>query len=281
MSDPDANSGRKAVDRGTQGLRLAKVCVDYGAENILKQIDAIVPEGRLIALAGPNGSGKSTLLSAMARLLKPNSGQVCLDGKSIHRISSRELARHLGILPQNPLLPEAITALDLVSRGRFPHQGVLRQWTPGDDHAIEEAMRLTGTLEFADRQVDQLSGGQRQRCWIAMAIAQETRIMLLDEPTAFLDLRYQIEILDLLHDLSRNHGRTIVVVLHDLNCVMSYADTIFFLKNGALAADPVEPRNCTPELVSEIFDIDVLAATHPQSDRPVFLPVSGRQAGGA
>lgn len=260
-------------------MRLIDVCAGYGAKDILTHIDAVVPHGRMVVLAGPNGSGKSTLLSAMARLLKPKSGSVCLDGQSIHKTPSRELARRLGILPQNPVLPDGLTVFDLVSRGRFPHQGFFRQWSAADDTAVENAMLLTGTLDLADRQVDLLSGGQKQRCWIAMAIAQDTDIMLLDEPTAFLDLRYQVEILDLLHDLTRNHGRTVVVVLHDLNCAMTYADLVFFLKDGRLAGDAIEPQHCTAELISSIFDIDVMPARHPQTGRPMFMPVSRTLAG--
>jgi iron complex transport system ATP-binding protein len=255
------------------GLLLDGICAGYGSKPVLTNICAAVPKGQMLALVGPNGSGKSTLLSTMARLMKPSDGHVCLDGKSVHAVPTRDLARKLGILPQNPVLPEGMRVFDLVSRGRFPHQGLFKQWSDADDIAVETAMRLTDTLQFAERQMDDLSGGQRQRCWIAMAIAQETGIVMLDEPTAFLDMRYQVEILDLLHDLTRNHGRTVIVVLHDLNCAITYADSILLLKDGRLVGDALSPTECTRELISRVFDIDVLAIQHPETGRPFFLPV--------
>ncbi|WP_196809318.1 ABC transporter ATP-binding protein [Rhizobium sp. 2MFCol3.1] len=262
----------------SDGLRVKQITAGYGSKVVLDAIEAVIPRGKMIALVGPNGSGKSTLLSTMARLMKPVAGQVCLDGKAIHKMPTRELARKLGILPQNPILPEGMRVFDLVSRGRFPHQGLFKQWSEADEAAVQRAMTLTDTLQFADRKVDDLSGGQRQRCWIAMAIAQDTDIMMLDEPTAFLDMRYQVEILDLLYALTRDHGRTVVVVLHDLNCAITYADMIMFLKDGQLVGDPVPPEACTAQVISSVFDIDVVVTDHPRSGRPFVMPVSGHWA---
>ncbi|MGU3401366.1 ABC transporter ATP-binding protein [Brucellaceae bacterium D45D] len=267
-------TGEKPCPRmGGEGLRIERMSAGYGAKVILHEIHTNLISGQFIALVGPNGSGKSTLLSAMARLIRPTSGQVCLDGKSVHKMPTRYLARKLGILPQNPILPEGLRVFDLVMRGRFPHQGFLRQWSEVDEQAVEMAMRLTNTLQFADTQVDDLSGGQKQRCWIAMAIAQQTDIIMLDEPTTFLDMRYQVEILDLLEDLTQRHNRTVIVVLHDLNSAIAYADKILFLKDGKLVGDAITPAECKGELISQVFDIDVLVAEHPQTGRPFILPV--------
>lgn len=256
----------------TAGLSAQDVSFAYGATPILRGVSLEIAPQRLTALVGPNGSGKSTLLGALARLLRPGSGEVLLDGKAIARLPTREVARRLGILPQNPPLPEAITAFDLVSRGRFPHRGAFGGLGKADLVAIETAMRATSTLPLARRPVDALSGGQRQRCWIAMALAQETPIILLDEPTAFLDLRYQVEVLDLLRALTVDHGRTIVVALHELNLAASHADQMVFFRNGAVIdAGPTEVV-CTAGMIEEVFGLKVLALTHPQTGRPVFVP---------
>lgn len=276
LDTPPSNGQAACIEKA---LSIEALCAGYRDKDVLHDIEARIPQGQMIALVGPNGSGKSTLLSAMARLISPASGQVCLEGKSVHRMPTRDLAKKLGILPQNPAVPEGMQVFDLVSRGRFPHQGLFKQWTKTDEQAVETAMRLTGTLEFAHRQVDDLSGGQRQRCWIAMAIAQETQTILLDEPTAFLDMRYQVEILDLLQMLTRRHGRTVVVVLHDLNSAIAYADTILFLKNGRLVGDPVVPGDCSAQLISDVFDIDVVAANHPLTGRPFMMPAGPKRAG--
>jgi iron complex transport system ATP-binding protein len=276
MTQHDIHGDSGMTGTASAALTIEGVSAAYGAKAVLENIVASIPRGRMLALVGPNGSGKSTLLSTIARLMTPTAGQVCLDGKSVHRFPTKELAKRLGILPQNPVLPEGMRVFDLVARGRFPHQGLFKQWSEADETAVEAAMRMTDTLQFADRQVDDLSGGQRQRCWIAMAIAQETETILLDEPTAFLDMRYQVEILDLLHRLTRDHGRTVVVVLHDLNCAITYADQILFLKQGRLASDALAPSDCTPALISDVFGVKVLVARHPQTGRPFVMPVSTR-----
>lgn len=232
----------------------------------------------MTVLVGANGSGKSTMLCTIARLLRPMGGAVLLDGKAIHEQQTQSVSRRLGILPQSPLLPEGLTVFELVSRGRFPWQNFMRQWTDADEQAVEEALRLTGTHEFAHLPVESLSGGQRQRCWIAMALAQRTPVILLDEPTTFLDLRYQVEILELLHDLTRRYGRTVVVVLHDLNFAVNYGDTLVFLRQGKLQGVIHAGEACTPELIKAVFDVEVQMSINPQTGKPFFLPF--RAAGG-
>lgn len=176
------------------------------------------------------------------------------------------------MLPQSPLLPDGLTVFELVSRGRYPWQNFMRQWSAEDEEAVHDALRMTGTLEFAHLPVDSLSGGQRQRCWIAMALAQQTATILLDEPTTFLDLRYQVDILELLHDLTRLHGRTVVVVLHDLNFAVNYADTVVFLRQGRLEGVIREGEHCTPALIKAVFDVDVQMSVNPLTGKPFFMP---------
>ena len=223
-------------------------------------------------IVGANGCGKSTLLSTIARLLQPLGGTALLDGKAIHGQPTKDVARQLGILPQSPLLPEGLTVFELVSRGRFPWQNFMRQWSDEDELAVEEALRLTGTAAFAHLPVESLSGGQRQRCWIAMALAQQTPYILLDEPTTFLDLRYQVEILELLHTLTRQHGRTVVVVLHDLNFAVNYGDSLVFLRQGKVQGVLHEGDVCTPELIKTVFDVDVHMSLNPLTGKPFFMP---------
>jgi len=224
------------VKPAEQGIVLDALSAGYGQTLIVDDINLTIPTGKMTVLAGANGSGKSTLLSTIARMLKPLGGCVRLDGQAIHQMPTKAVSRQLGILPQSPLTPEGLTVFELVSRGRYPWQGLMRQWSEADELAVEEALRLTGTAEFAHLPVDSLSGGQRQRCWIAMVLAQQTATILLDEPTTWLDLRYQVDILELLQTLTREHGRTVVTVLHDLNFAVNYADLLVFLKQGASPA---------------------------------------------
>ncbi len=245
----------------------------YGSKTIVSSADIAFEKNTLTVLLGPNGSGKSTLLSTLARLLRPSEGTVLLHGRSIHELPTREVASELGILPQAPVLPENMTAFDLVSFGRHPHLGMLRRWTDADSSAVKDAMQLTGTLEFSDRSIDSLSGGQRQRCWIAMALAQETGVILLDEPTTFLDLKYQVEVMELLHSLVHSHNRTIIAVLHDLNLALSYADRLVMMKEGQIRANLFDPGSCTPELVQDVFDLQVISVPNPANNgRPIFMP---------
>ena len=255
-----------------QGLILDNVSAGYHKKIIVDGVSFSVPTEKMTVLVGANGCGKSTLLSTIARILQPMGGSILLDGKAIHGQPTKDVARQLGILPQSPLLPEGLTVFELVSRGRFPWQNFMRQWSDEDELAVEEALRLTGTAAFAHLPVESLSGGQRQRCWIAMALAQQTPYILLDEPTTFLDLRYQVEILELLHTLTRQHGRTVVVVLHDLNFAVNYGDSLVFLRQGKVEGVLHEGDACTPELIKAVFDVDVHMSINPLTGKPFFMP---------
>lgn len=254
------------------GLTIKNLRAGYQKNIIIDDINLQLPAGKMTILAGPNGSGKSTLLNTIARMISPVDGQVIIDGKDIHQQPTRQLARQLGILPQSPLLPEGLTVAELVSRGRFPWQGFLRQWSESDELAVQEALRLTGTEALAGVPVDSLSGGQRQRCWIAMTLAQQTPVILLDEPTTFLDLRYQVDILELLRDLTLHHQRTVIMVLHDLNFAVNYADCLVFLKQGRLCSVTDDPQQCTPELIRSVFDLEVHMSVNPLTGKPFFMP---------
>lgn len=260
-------------------LRTNALRAGYPQHPVTGEISLSFPQGKMTILAGANGSGKSTLLNTVARMLPPLAGQVILDGKAIHQQPTRQVARKLGILPQSPLLPEGLSVLELISRGRFPWQGFMRQWSETDEQAVTEAMRLTGTESLAHLPVDTLSGGQRQRCWIAMTLAQQTPVILLDEPTTFLDLRYQVEILELLRDLTEHHQRTVIMVLHDLNFAVNYADRLVFLKQGDIAGVIDDVADCTPHLIRSVFDLDVQMALNPQTGKPFFLPFPTRNSG--
>lgn len=257
---------------GALPLEAHKLAAGYGGETVLRDIFLEVPSQSLTLLVGPNGSGKSTLLALLSRLLKPIAGSVLLDGKAMATLPTRDVARKLGILPQSPLVPEGLTVYDLVSRGRYPHQGFLKQWTDADERAVGTALQVTGTAEFATRPVDSLSGGQRQRCFIALTLAQETGIILFDEPTSYLDLRYQVEVMELISRLPRDYGRTVIAVLHDLNFAMQYADRLVFLKSGRIHRLVEDPEDCTAELVREVFETSVARLHHPETGKPVFLP---------
>lgn len=264
-----------------QGIVLEALSAGYHQQVIVDNINLTLPAGKMTVLVGANGSGKSTLLGTIARMLKPLGGSVLLDGKAIHQQPTKAVSRQLGILPQSPIVPEGLTVFELVSRGRFPWQSFMRQWSEDDELAVLEALNLTGTAGFAHQPVDSLSGGQRQRCWIAMALAQQTPVILLDEPTTFLDLRYQVEILELLHSLTRHHQRTVVVVLHDLNFAVNYADTLVFLKQGRLQGVLHEGDNCTPELIKSVFDVDVQMSVNPLTGKPFFMPFRKPHGDGA
>lgn len=253
-------------------LEARGVVSGYGAEPIVRGVDLDVPRGRISVIIGANACGKSTLLKTMARLLAPQEGQVLLEGRSIHEIPTKELARSLGLLPQSPIAPEGIVVADLVGRGRHPHQRLFRAWSPADDEAVTDALRATGVLELADRPVDELSGGQRQRVWIAMALAQRTGVLLLDEPTTFLDVARQVEVLDLLADLNEARGTTIVMVLHDMNLAARYADHIFAMAHGELVASGTPGEVITADLVRETFDLDCDVVVDPVSGAPMVLP---------
>ncbi|GAA1205219.1 MSMEG_1061 family FMN-dependent PPOX-type flavoprotein [Prauserella alba] len=250
-----------------------RISLGYGDRRVVDDLSVTIPPGRITVIVGPNACGKSTLLRGMARLLRPTSGAACLDGKSIHSLSSRDVARQLGILPQSPSAPESISVTDLVGRGRSPHQGWFGRWSDADEQAVADAMRATGTLDLADRAVDELSGGQRQRVWIAMALAQRTGVLLLDEPTTFLDLTHQVEVLDLLADLNRTEGTTIVAVLHDLNLACRYADHLVVLSEGRLIAEGMPREVVTEALVRDVFALPSRVIDDPVSATPLIVPI--------
>jgi iron complex transport system ATP-binding protein len=245
----------------------------YGDLVVIEDLDLVVPPGAITSIVGANACGKSTLLRAMSRLLAPRRGSVLLDGAAVHRMPARQLARILGLLPQSPIAPEGITVADLVGRGRHPHQGILSRWSDRDTAAVAEALEATDTVDLADRAVDELSGGQRQRVWIAMALAQETDVLLLDEPTTFLDVAHQVDVLDLLTDLNRDRGTTIVMVLHDLNLAARYSDRLVAMRDGGVAATGSPEDVVTPELVREVFGLESQVITDPVSGRPVIMPI--------
>lgn len=252
-------------------LTAEQLTLAYDQATIIRAMSVSVPSGAITALVGPNGCGKSTLLRGLARLLAPRGGAAFLDGKAIHRIPTRELARQLGILPQNPSAPEGLTVRELVAQGRYPHQSWLQQWAAEDDAALRKALDLTGMAELADRPVDALSGGQRQRAWIAMTLAQQTDVILLDEPTTFLDLAHQIEVLQLLERLNRDEGRTIVMVLHDLNHATRHAQHLIAMRAGALVAAGPPREVVTPRLLQEVFGVEADVVPDPRTGVPICL----------
>ena len=257
----------------THTFQTNNIQAGYDQKTILENINLSIPSNKISIIIGANGSGKSTLLKTMARLIKPTAGQVVLDGKSIYKMPSKELARRLGLLPQSPIVPEGITVADLVGRGRFPHQTFLKGWSKKDYEAVAEALEMMNIAEFADRSIDELSGGQRQRVWIAMALAQQTDILLLDEPTTYLDITYQVEILDLLMDLNKKFGTTIVMVLHDINLSARYADYLFAMRDGSLIAEGAPNDIISSELIKDTFNLDCQVMNDPVSNTPLIVPI--------
>ena len=254
-------------------LTVDALTLGYGDRTVVEGLDLVIPPGRITAIVGANACGKSTLLRSMSRLLAPRAGTVLLDGKAVHRTPAKQLARTLGLLPQSPIAPEGITVADLVGRGRQPHQGILSRWTAADDAAVAEALTATQTAELAERAVDELSGGQRQRVWIAMALAQQTDVLLLDEPTTFLDISHQVEVLDLLTDLNRSRGTTIVMVLHDLNLAARYSDHLVALAGGGIRAQGSPAEVLTEEVVLDVFGIASRVVLDEVSGTPLMLPI--------
>lgn len=248
----------------------------YGAAPVVDRLSLAVPTGAVTVIVGANACGKSTLLRGMARLLAPRHGAVLLDGAAIHRLPTKQVATRVGLLPQNPIAPEGITVADLVRRGRYPHQGWLRRWCSTDEDAVTAAMLATDVLALAASSMDELSGGQRQRAWLAMALAQETEILLLDEPTTFLDVAHQVEVLDLLCDLNRARGTTIVMVLHDLNLAARYGDHLVAMVRGQVAAAGPPAEVITEQLVRDVFAMDSRVIPDPVAGTPLVVPL-GRQ----
>jgi len=253
-------------------LSAASLSLAYGERTIVDGLDLEVPAGAITAIIGANGCGKSTLLRALARLLKPRTGEVLLDGVALPKLHTKQIARTLGLLPQSPVAPEGIVVADLVGRGRQPHQSMLARWSAHDDEIVAQALETTRIADLADRSIDELSGGQRQRVWIAMALAQQTDILLLDEPTTFLDVAHQVEVLDLLTDLNRERGTTIVMVLHDMNLAARYADHLFALRDGRIIAAGAPGDIMSADLIREVFDLDSLVIDDPVSGAPIVLP---------
>ncbi|MGH8934608.1 MAG: ABC transporter ATP-binding protein [Egibacteraceae bacterium] len=255
-------------------LSARNVRLAYDDRLVIDDLSLEIPPGQITVIVGANACGKSTLLRGLARLLKPRGGTVYLDGKRISRLPTREVATKLGILPQSPVAPEGLTVADLVGRGRYPHQRWFRQWTTEDETVVTAALEATRTADLANRPVDELSGGQRQRAWIAMALAQGTPIMLLDEPTTFLDIAHQVEVLDLLVELNQTEERTIVLVLHDLNHACRYAHHIVAMANGEIVAEGRPADVVTEELVEQVFDLDCRIIPDPVAGTPLVIPVS-------
>lgn len=252
-------------------LRAEAVTLKYETRVISRDLTLSIPDGAFTAIVGPNACGKSTLLRALARLLPPEKGRVVLDGKAISELPSREVARRLGLLPQSPSSPDGITVADLVARGRFPHQSLLRQWSPEDASAVEAAMAATGVGDLAARPVSDLSGGQRQRVWIAMVLAQETPILLLDEPTTYLDIVHQVDLLELLARLNAE-GRTVVTVLHELNLAFRYASHVIAMREGGVVAEGAPGEIVTEDLMQSVFDLSALVMPDPLTGRPMVIP---------
>jgi iron complex transport system ATP-binding protein len=259
----------------TAPVRLAAehVRLAYDDRVVVDDLDLELTEGSFTAIVGPNGCGKSTLLRALGRLLRPTAGQVLLDGRAISRTPTREVAKVLGLLPQTPVAPEGLTVGDLVARGRHPHQTWLRQWSRDDEAVVAEALAWTDMAGLADRPVDALSGGQRQRAWISMALAQGTDLLLLDEPTTYLDLSHQIDVLELVGRLHAERGRTVVVVLHDLNLAARYAKRLVAMKDGALVASGTPDEVLTEQLLADVFDLEARVVPDPVTGTPMVVPV--------
>ncbi|WP_082869516.1 ABC transporter ATP-binding protein [Corynebacterium stationis] len=254
-------------------LHVKDVSVGYGERTVLDTLNVDIKRGTVTSIVGPNGCGKSTLLRTMSRLLNPTKGEIVLDGKSIHDIPTRKLATQLGLLPQTPIAPDGIVVADLVGRGRTPHQGILGRWSQQDYDIVAEALETTGISDLAERSIDELSGGQRQRVWIAMALAQRTDTLLLDEPTTYLDVKHQLDVLDLLTELNRDRGTTIVMVLHDLNLAARYSDELVAVSGGKVFAHGHPREVITKENVKSVFGIDSVIITDPVSDQPAVMPI--------
>ncbi|WP_232797304.1 ABC transporter ATP-binding protein [Blastococcus atacamensis] len=256
----------------TAQLSTERLDVGYDGTTVVRSLDLTLPPGQVTAIVGPNGCGKSTLLGALARVHAPQAGAVLLDGRALAGLRPRDVARRIGLLPQQAEAPDGLTVRDLVRYGRHPHQGLLRQWTPEDAAAVHRALTAADLLELADRPLDTLSGGQRQRAWIAMVVAQETAVVLLDEPTSALDLGHQLEVLDLVHDLAAA-GRTVVLVLHDLSTACRHADHLVAMRNGVVVAEGRPAEVVTPQLVRDLYGVEATVLTDQVAGTPVVIPI--------
>ncbi|MFJ5277634.1 ABC transporter ATP-binding protein [Streptomyces parvulus] len=265
-------AGAATAAGGTARLSARGVAVGYGDRPVIDGLDVAIPPGVVTTIIGPNGCGKSTLLRTLSRLLKPTSGTVVLDGEDIAGLRTRDVAKKLGLLPQAPVAPEGLTVSDLVARGRHPHQSWLRQWSSDDAAVVGRALAMTGVADLADRPVDSLSGGQRQRVWISMTLAQGTDLLLLDEPTTYLDLAHAIDVLDLVDDLHES-GCTVVMVLHDLNLATRYSDNLVVMRDGAILAQGHPREVITADLLHEAFGLRAKVIDDPVGDRPLIVPI--------
>ncbi|GAA3441775.1 ABC transporter ATP-binding protein [Planomonospora venezuelensis] len=259
-------------------LQAVDVRLGYGDRVIVDGLDLGIEAGTVTTIIGPNGCGKSTLLRALGRLLRPSGGEVLLDGKRIDKMPTKEVAKVLGVLPQAPTAPEGLTVADLVARGRHPHQTWYRQWSSDDESAVGEALAMTGLHDLGERPLDELSGGQRQRAWISMALAQGTDLLLLDEPTTFLDLAHQVEVLELVRRLHGELGRTVVMVLHDLNLAARYADRLVAMRDGRVIAAGPPAEVLTESLLAEVFDLDAKVIEDPVAGTPLVVPIGTRHS---
>jgi len=255
------------------GLAATKLSVGYGAQPVLSELDFTVPEGRFTAVIGPNGCGKSTLVKSLSRVLATQSGMVHFQGTPLQKLRPKHLAQRIALLPQHPVVPDGVTVRGLVARGRYPYHSPLRQWSVDDPAAIEQALEDTGMTAFAQFPVAQLSGGQRQRAWLAMVLAQQTQYVLLDEPTSFLDIAHQIEVLRLCRSITAN-GRTVLAVLHDLNQAARYADQLVVMHQGRIVAQGAPGEILTTQLVTEVFGLEAMIGSDPWSGSPMVVPVA-------
>lgn len=253
-------------------LLVENAALGYADKPVCSDVSVAIPDGRFSVIVGPNACGKSTLLKSLTRLLPPSSGNVLLDGQLLHRMPTKRVAREVGLLPQGPVAPDGIRVVDLVTRGRYPHQRLFTPWSPEDEVAVGDAMAATGIRHLSGRLVDELSGGQRQRVWMAVALAQQTPILLLDEPTTYLDLSHQIDLLELCRSLNRSEGNTLVAVLHDLNQAARYGDHIIAMNDGAVVAAGEPTSVITEELVADVFGLDARVIEDPESGSPLVVP---------
>ena len=272
----NATSGSATALLAPQRIEVEGLRVGYDKRTVIPELDVVIPDGSFTVIVGPNACGKSTLLRSLARLLKPTAGHVLLDGAEISSYPAKEVARRIGLLPQTSIAPDGITVLDLVSRGRYPHQSLLRQWSDADEAAVTDALAATNTTELSARFVDELSGGQRQRVWVAMSLAQQTPLLLLDEPTTFLDIAHQVELLDLFAELNTSGDRTLVAVLHDLNQAARYATHLIAMKDGRIIAQGAPSDIVTADMVLEVFGLRCRILTDPESGTPLVIPLASR-----
>lgn len=261
------------VAPASSGLAAEGVTLGYDGRRIIDELSLVIPSGRITAIVGPNACGKSTLLRGLARLHPLEGGRVTLDGRDVGRMPRRELARRLGVLPQSSIAPDGVTVAELVGRGRFPHQGWFGRHTSDDDAVVAEALAATGVAELAERPIEELSGGQRQRVWIAMVLAQQTEVVLLDEPTTYLDVTHQLELLDLLTSLNRERGTTVVMVLHELNLAARYADHLVVMSAGRVVGEGAPTEVLTSERVQDAFGLAAQVIADPVSGSPMVVPI--------